>query len=196
MHREARETLSRSTSAITGMTGPPRVSMHCVTACKCRGEGVPCGSATASATGWISAMAAGASAQRVSTIGNAPALLRMSSTSAAEVSATTTIGPSSAMTTSRFTGCVRHLRAWLLMPRQRNGRRPASSRRIRTLAKCAHQQWPAPRCRATPWRCGSLPVDRGSGSITARASRNLVSSDPGATRTPTNSRRARSLPDA
>ena len=47
------------------------------------------------ATGWISAMAAGASAQRVSTIGNAPALPSTSIASAAECSATTTIGPKS-----------------------------------------------------------------------------------------------------
>ena len=112
--------LSFSISAITGMTGPPRVSMHWVTARRCRGDGVPSGSATASATGWISAMAAGASAQRVSMIGKAPALLSTSIKSAAEFSATTTIGPRSAMVNKPVVqGQTRNPRRWLLTNRQR-----------------------------------------------------------------------------
>src|SRR5262245_35993706 len=71
----------------------------------------------ASATGWISPMAAGASAQRVSTIGKAPALRSTSIKSAAELSATTTMGPNSAMTTSRCAGWTRYLRRGLLTAR-------------------------------------------------------------------------------
>ena len=89
---------------MTGMTGPPRASMHWISARTCCGDGVPRGSAMASATGWISAMAVGASDQRVSMIGNAPALPSTSIKSAAELSATTTIGPKSAMMTSRLRG--------------------------------------------------------------------------------------------
>ena len=97
--RAAASTPSAVTRASTGMTGPPRVSMHCGRApASAAGRAQRPARRSASAAGWISAMAAGASAQPVSTIGNAPALPSTSSKSAADVSATTTIGPSSAMT--------------------------------------------------------------------------------------------------
>src|SRR5499427_10411619 len=146
-----------STSAIIGVTGPPRVSMHSITAPTCRGEGAPCGSAMASATGWISLTAAGASAQRVSTIGKAPALPSTSIKSAAEFSATTTMGPSSAMTTSRCAGVRRYLRRGLLTARQQN---PIVRGAMRLLRRPAENDvsW---RLRLAPPGFGKITIERG-----------------------------------
>ena len=102
--RTVRWTRAQSFVAITGITGPPRLAMHCASAATCRLGRSPRGSATASATGWISVMAAGAAAQRASTTGKAPALASTSTRSAAECSATTTIGPRSAISTCRLEG--------------------------------------------------------------------------------------------
>src|SRR6516164_7383653 len=146
-----------STSAIIGVTGPPRVSMHSITAPTCSGDGAPCGSAMASATGWISAMAAGASAQRVSAIGKAPALRSTSIKSAAEFSATTTMGLSSAMTTSRCAGVRRYLRRGLLTARQQN---PIVRGAMRLLRRPAENDvsW---RLRLAPPGFGKITIERG-----------------------------------
>src|SRR5262245_52025114 len=65
-------------------------------------------------------MAAGAVAQPVSTIGKAPALPSTSIKSAAELSATTTIGPKGAMGQTACVGRASHLTQWLVTPRQRS----------------------------------------------------------------------------
>src|SRR5215470_7504193 len=110
----------------------------------------------ARATGWISAMAAGASAQRVSTIGKAPALRSTSIKSAAEFSATTTMGSSSAMRTSRCAGWTRYLRRGLLTARQQNPIVRGAMRRCQVTENDV--SW---RLRLAPPGFGKITVERG-----------------------------------
>src|SRR3954447_23602883 len=70
-------------------------------------------------------MAAGASAQVALTTGKAPAFSSTSTNTGAECSATTTIGPRSAMWIRSTSGETGNPRRLLLMPRQRSRRRTA-----------------------------------------------------------------------
>src|SRR5262249_57381792 len=57
-------TLGASTTEITGVTGPPRISIDSIAALTWRGGGGTGGAALARGTGWGSAMAAGPTAPR------------------------------------------------------------------------------------------------------------------------------------
>src|SRR5438045_2763104 len=70
-------------------------------------------------------MAAGASVQVALTTGKAPAFSSTSTNTGAECSATTTIGPRSAMWLRSTSGETGNPRRLLLMPRQRSRRRTA-----------------------------------------------------------------------
>src|SRR5262249_1900723 len=62
-------TLVASTTEITGVTGPPPLSIDSIPALTLRRGGGTGGAAMAGGAGWVSAMAAGTSAQRVCAIG-------------------------------------------------------------------------------------------------------------------------------